>query len=266
VELQGLKGVVTGGSRGIGLGIARSLIEGGATVVIGARGRGAVAAADRLNEGRETPAALPLQADLGAEGELERFAAGCESLIGAPDFLVNNAGGEPMGNMDSFDEARWREAFEVKVWGYVKLSKWAMDRMRQSGKPGSIVNITGSGGSLPQAWYPSGAIVNAGLMAFTRSIAGHASAFGIRVNSVSPHCIRTERVSAAFDAPVIPGVPSISDLTSGIGFQRLGELHEVGAVVRFLVGPHAGFVSGAIIPVDGATLGHMDGHRGRSTR
>jgi len=257
VELDGLKGVVTGGSRGIGLGIARTLVEAGATVVIGARGASASAAADAINDGRGPAVAFPIQADLAVPGELERFAAGCEALIGPPDFLVNNAGGEPMGDLDSFDEGQWRAAFDVKLWGYVKLSKWAMDLMRRAAKPGSIVNVTGSGGSLPQAWYPSGAIVNAGLMAFTRSMAGHAAAYGIRVNSVSPHCIRTERVSGAFEEP-IRGVPSIPELTRGIGMRRLGELHEVADVVRFLIGPHASFVSGAVIPVDGATLGHMD--------
>ncbi len=258
MELRGLSGVVTGGSRGIGLGIARSLVEAGATVVIGSRGSSAVAAAELLNAGKQEPRAFAVQADLGDAAELGRFCADCERLVGVPDFLVNCAGGEPMGDLDSFEEARWREAIEVKVWGYVKLSKWAIDLMRSAGKRGSIVNVTGSGGSLPQPWYPSGALVNAGLMAFTRSVAGYAGAFGIRVNSVSPHCIRTERVAAAFDAPDVPGVPSIPELVQGIGLARLGEPAEVGEVVRFLVGPSSTFLSGAVVPVDGATLGRMD--------
>ena len=109
------------------------------------------------------------------------------------DILVNNAGAIPAGSIDAVDEATWRQAWELKVFGYINLMRAYNAAMRQRGN-GVIVNILGAGGERPSATYAAGAGGNAALMALTRAMGGVSSRYGVRILGINPGAIETDRL------------------------------------------------------------------------
>ena len=109
------------------------------------------------------------------------------------DILVNNAGAIPGGNLQEIDEARWREAWDLKVFGYINMCRrfYALMQQRRSGV---IINILGMAGERMDAGYIAGSTGNAGLMAFTRTLGGAASAYNLRVVGINPGAIATDRL------------------------------------------------------------------------
>lgn len=256
--LQGLNAVVTGSSRGIGRAIARAFVAEGVNVLVCGRSGTAEQTAEALRqEAAEFARVESIAVDLTHRDAVEEIAHAIDRHFGRLDILVNCAGGEPFGSLDDFDEEIWKQAADLKLWGYVKMTKLAFDVMRRHGTAGSIINITGSGGTLPQAWYPAGAIVCGALNAFTRSVAHQGAAWGIRVNAISPHYIATERLDSGFAAPAQAGVPTLADMQGAVGARRMGTVDEVADLAAFLVSRRSTFTSGAIVSVDGGTLGLM---------
>ena len=100
--------------------------------------------------------------DLRDAKALNTLASECSGV----DILINNAGDIPGGNLEAMDEAKWRHAWELKVFGYINLSRALYTRMRERGG-GVIVNVIGMAGENPSFEYISGTTANAGLAAFT---------------------------------------------------------------------------------------------------
>lgn len=261
LDLAGKRAVVTGSTRGIGRGIARALVADGASLLVCGTGSNVDPTVRDLAASAAPHAVVRgVVANLAGTDGVDAIGAAVDEHLGGIDVLVNCAGGEPFGSLDDFDEDEWRAAVDLKLWGYVKMTKFAFDRMRAQGSRGSVVNITGSGGTIPQAWYPAGAIVCGALHAFTRAVAHQGAAFGVRVNAVSPHYIETERLEAGFTAPARAGVPTIEEMRSAVGARRMGRPSEVATLVAFLASDRAAYISGAIVSVDGGTVGLMAVH------
>ena len=167
-DLTGKNALVTGASGGIGGAIARALHGAGATVALsGTRTEPLEALAQELGERVHV---LPCNlSDLEAVDALPKQAA---EAMGSVDILVNNAGAIPAGDIDAVDEARWREAWDLKVFGYINMTRAFLARMKERGH-GVIINDIGSGGEKVDYGYIAGAAGNASLMAFTKAIAGH---------------------------------------------------------------------------------------------
>lgn len=258
LDLEGRCAIVTGSSRGIGRAIARAFIAEGVNVLICGRSNTVESTARALREeANERVTVASVAADLTSAAALPLIAESIDKNLGRLDILVNCAGGEPFGSLDTFDETVWKQAADLKLWGYVKMTKLAFDIMRRQGTGGAIINITGSGGTLPQAWYPAGAIVCGALHAFTRSVAHQGSAWGIRVNAISPHYIETERLESGFSVPAQAGVPTLADMQGAVGARRMGTTDEVASLAAFLASNKSSYTSGAIVSVDGGTLGLM---------
>ena len=109
------------------------------------------------------------------------------------DILVNNAGEIPGGDIQAIGEARWREAWDLKVFGYINTCRAALENMRARGK-GVIVNIIGAAGERPSFGYIAGSGGNAAIMAMTRAMGAASSADGIRVVGINPGMIETDRL------------------------------------------------------------------------
>src|ERR1700676_4942035 len=167
LKLTGRTALVTGSSKGIGLAVAQWFAREGVNVCLVAR------SGDRLEEegaaiAKETGVkARTLAADLADAAARERVFQTFPDV----DILVNNAGAIPGGSLDDVDEAAWRAGWDLKVYGYVGLTRLYLRMMRER-KRGVIVNIIGLGGERLDATYIAGAMGNAGLMGFTRAIGG----------------------------------------------------------------------------------------------
>jgi len=259
LNLQGKTAVVTGASKGIGRAVAQALAEEGVTLVICARTpeeieRTAAAIADATGV-----AVYPLAADLSQAEEVARLAAFALERLGQVDILVNNAGAIPAGTLESVDDETWHRAYDLKLWGYIRLTKALVAGMRERGS-GAIVNIIGNAGREPSPGYIAGGPANAALMNFTKGMAADAGRHGVRVNAINPGPIRTERLIALTETRARAAGISVAEAeresARRIPLGRIGLPEEVATVAVFLVSDAASFVNGAIIPVEGgATAG-----------
>ena len=188
--LRGRRAVITGSSKGLGQATAETLAAEGVDVHLVARDAKAlerIAADLGKRHGVEASfSALDLSDSANVDGLFAQ-------LTGRIDILVNNAGAIPGGSIDLVDEKRWREAWDLKVFGYINMCRLAYARMQKDGG-GVIVNVIGAAGERPTPGYVAGAGGNASLMAITRALGGHSRQDGIRVVAINPGQIKTDRL------------------------------------------------------------------------
>jgi NAD(P)-dependent dehydrogenase (short-subunit alcohol dehydrogenase family) len=248
--LQGRRVMVTGGSQGIGYVIARGFLAEGCSAVIVARDEARLrnALAELSKHGPVAGKSL----DLARRGAPEALADEFKDT----DILVNNAGAIPTGDIFSVDEARWREAWDLKVFGYINLMRAMYHHMRGRG-PKVIVNVLGLGGEKPQWHYVCGNAANVALMGVTKSLGGRSIDDGIRVVGVNPGGVETERMTTnqRRRAQREFGDPERwRDYLKDKPLGRAATPQEIADVVIFLASDRAGWVSGAVVPVDGGFL------------
>ncbi len=187
--LSGRTAWVTGASKGIGRATAETLAREGCSVVLIARASpGLDEAAGQIRNATGSTASV-FAADLSRADDIARLWAD----VPAPDILVNNAGAIPSGSIADVDETRWREAWDLKVFGYISMCREALARMSQRGS-GVIINVIGAGGERPRADYAAGAGGNAALMALTRALGSTSALNGVRVVGINPGQIETTRM------------------------------------------------------------------------
>jgi NAD(P)-dependent dehydrogenase (short-subunit alcohol dehydrogenase family) len=241
LELQSKSVLITGGSKGIGLACAKALAAEGCQVHIASRNR------DRLEEARKllgerTKIHL---ADLRDGNALRALAAACADV----DILVNNAGDIPAGTLEAIDEEKWRHAWELKVFGYVNLTRELFARMKAR-KSGVIVNVIGMAGEYPSFEYVCGSVANAGLGAFTKAMGKGSSAFGVRVVGVHPPATRTDRIVPLIKAAAKEKLGDENRWQELVGtgsFGHMIEPEQVADMVAFLASVRAGKLSGVMV-------------------
>jgi 3-oxoacyl-[acyl-carrier protein] reductase len=242
--------LVTGGSQGIGKAVARGFLGEGAAVVIVSRDEARLEHA--LAELAPLGAVRGRAIDLARRGAPETIADEFKDT----DILVNNAGAIPTGDIFSVDEARWREAWDLKVFGYVNLMRAMYGHMR--GKPPKvIVNVLGLGGEKPQWHYVCGNAANVALMGVTKSLGGRSIDDGIRVVGVNPGGVETERmvmIQRSKAQRKLGDAERWRELLEDKPLNRAATPEEIANVVLFLASDRASWVSGAVVPVDGGFL------------
>ena len=255
LELTGKIALVTGASKGIGAGIAEGLAAEGCNLHIVSRSLDDLQAHAGYLHDEYGVDVQPRAADLANSREIDELIAD----TGPVDILVNNAGAIPAGDLWQVDETRWRQAWELKVFGYINLCRGMYALMRTRGH-GVIVNVTGLAADRTDANYIAGTTGNAGLNAFTRAVGGKSLNDGIRVLAVSPGAVETERLVDLMRTRATSefGDPEqwrryLNNLPQG----RAASVAEVADVVVFACSARAGFVSGTVISVDG---GHGSNH------
>ncbi|HEY2061559.1 MAG TPA: short-chain dehydrogenase/reductase [Amycolatopsis sp.] len=239
--LKGKRALVTGASKGIGAAVAEVLAGEGCHLRLAARGADALEGlAARLREAHGVEVTVHA-VDLRVPADLERLA---EAAADA-DILVNNAGDIPAGSLDQVGPDAWRHGWDLKVYGYVDLTRLVYARMRERGH-GVIVNDIGAAGERPTAGYIAGSAGNAALMAFTKALGGSGPRDNIRVVGVNPGPVATERITAmaAANADFAAGMAA---LPSG----RVAEPREVADLIAFLASDRASYISGTVVTIDG---------------
>jgi len=241
LELKGKSVLVTGGSKGIGLACARAFAAEGCRVHIASRSRERLEEAKK-NLGKEAEIHVT---DLRDDKALRALAEDCADV----DILVNNAGDIPGGTIEAIDEARWRHAWELKVFGYVNLTRELFGRMKAR-KSGVIVNVIGMAGEYPSFEYICGSMANAGLGAFTKAMGKGSPAFGVRVLGVHPPATRTDRIIPLMKAAAKEKLGDEGRWEELIGTGSFGQMIEpeqVGDTVAFLASARAGKLSGVML-------------------
>lgn len=241
LELKGKSVLVTGGSKGIGLACVKAFAAEGCRVHIASRDRERLqAAADAIGDKAQIH-----PADLRDGKALRALAEAC----GDVDILVNNAGDIPGGTIEAIDEAKWHHAWELKVFGYVNLTRELFGRMKAR-KSGVIVNVIGMAGEHPSFEYVCGSMANAGLGAFTKAMGKGSPAFGVRVLGVHPPATRTDRIIPLMRAAAKDKLGDENRWEELIGTGSFGQMIEpeqVADMVVFLASPRAGKLSGVMI-------------------
>ena len=247
--LRGRKALITGASKGIGRACAEVLAEEGVDVVLVSRTAADLEAVRAKIAGEHNVAVRYYALDLSDGRNVAKLAAECPDI----DILVNNAGAIPGGNIAQIDEARWRQAWDLKVFGYINMTRhfYALMAARRSGV---IINILGAAGENPDFDYVAGSSGNASLMAFTRAMGGAAPRDNLRVVGINPGPVMTERLITLMKtrADTNFGDPEKwTELMKPLAFGRAAKPEEIGYMAAFLASDRSGYTTGSIVTIDG---------------
>jgi NAD(P)-dependent dehydrogenase (short-subunit alcohol dehydrogenase family) len=249
LELSGLTALVTGASRGIGLAIAQGLAREGCNLHLAARTAADLDVAQKqiLAESKVEVRCHAL--DLAATGTMAQLAQRC----GDVDILINNAGSIPSGHLLDIDETRWRQSWELKVFGYINLTREIYRKM-SARRRGAIVNVIGVAGERLRQDYIAGGTGNAALMAFTKNLGGESVDYGVRVVGVNPGQIETDRLRQRLERKAKEELGDAGrwrELVVNPPLGRLAQPEEVADTVIYLASARASYISGTIVTVDG---------------
>ena len=239
--LKGRRALITGGSKGIGLATARLFAAEGVDLCLVARDAGALADAAKSLRASGSTEISTLTADLSKASERERV---CEAFPDV-DVVVNYAGSIPLGSVDQVDDEAWQHGWDLKVHGYIDLTRRYL-KVMHSRQRGVIVNVIGASGERLMDSYVAGSTGNTALMAFTRIVGSKSPAYGVRVVGVNPGLVASDRFAAVNDEIGDAPAPWFR-----IPFGRLATPEEIAASVVFLSSDRSSYTSGTIVTIDG---------------
>ena len=257
--LSGKRAVVTGGSRGIGFAIARSLASEGVDVVLAARGAEALELAAKTLSQETGRRVIGVPTDTGDDKSVGALVQRTVDELGGVDILVNAAAtpwsaGKPSDFASTTDDVV-RGEFEIKVLGYLRTARAVAPHLVEQGW-GRIINISGRGAR--QANSIAQTVRNVGVSALTKNLADELGPHGVNVTVVHPGLTRTERlVDRLTEQSEAEGVP-VAELESRLAtnsIHRLIDASEVADVVTFLASPRSVGITGDAVAVGGGAPG-----------
>ena len=241
LRLSGKSALVTGASSGIGRAIAKGLAaEGVRLVVTGRRKPELESLAAEIVAARGTPPEIVIH-DALADDYVEAVASRCRAAMGGADILVNNAGGSRAFGKDA-TEAQWEEAMTLNFTRHRQLTHRILPSMVERGW-GRVINITGK--SEPEGVngaFSAKAAVHAWAKGLSREVGKH----GVTVNCIPPGRIMSDQILRNY-TPEYRQWQSEHEIPMG----RYGEPEDLAALAVFLASPIAGYITGAVLPVDG---------------
>lgn len=243
LPLQGKVALVTGAGRGIGKAIALELAREGADIALNYASNDAAA-----TEVRDEIRALGRKAelfkcDIAKDDQNHAMGEALKKVFPLVQIVVNNAGITRDKSFVKMTHAEWDPVLEVNLKGPVQISHMMLPQMIESGW-GRIISITSVIGQMGNFGQTNYAAAKGGLVAFTKSLAREVARKGVTVNCVAPGFIRTDMTGNVPEKVI----QSIKDQTP-VG--RMGEPEEIAAMVAYLAGPKAGFITGAEISING---------------
>ena len=247
--LRGRKALVTGASKGIGRACAEALAEEGCDVVLVSRTAADLETARAAIVAKHNVAVRLYPLDLSDSRNVDKLAAECADT----DLLINNAGAIPGGDIAQIDEERWRTAWDLKVFGYINMTRRFYALMVQR-KKGVIINILGAAGENPDFDYIAGSSGNASLMAFTRAMGGTAPRDGLRVIGINPGPVMTDRLITLMRTRAqtqFGDAERWTEYMKPLAFGRAAKPEEIAWMAAFLASDHSAYTTGSIVTIDG---------------
>lgn len=254
LQLTGRHVLITGGSRGIGFACAQAFLAEGARVTLVGRSRAHLdAAIDQLKSQGHEPAGL--DADL-TDAQAALIAVNAAWQAGGPvDVLVNSAGAARRTPFGELAPTTWQAAMQAKFFTYINVMDPLIKRMAERGS-GAIVNVVGMGGKVAAATHLAGGAANAALMLATAGLAAAYGPRGVRVNAVNPALTLTDRMAEGIAADArlrnISEEEVLRQAQARMPLGRLARPEDIANAVVFLASPRAGYISGAVVSMDGA--------------
>jgi NAD(P)-dependent dehydrogenase (short-subunit alcohol dehydrogenase family) len=244
-DLQGRRAIVSGAARGIGLAIARRLVEGGARVAVAdIDASGADEAAAALGNG-----SIGVKCDVRSMADVNAAVATTVDAFGGLDLLVNNAGVEIAKPITELTDDEFGLVLDINVLGTFRFTKAAVPALAAA-NGSAIVNLSSVAGTAGSPLLTAYCASKGAVIRFTESAAVELRGAGIRVNAVCPGLIQTEMADRLV-APIEAVMPITFDELVNLKQGRLGTPEEVAETVAFLASDEAGFVTGAHYLVDG---------------
>lgn len=253
--IEGKVALVTGGSKGIGFASAMRLAGEGCHVGLVARNEANLkSAADSIAEATGVKT-FYTTADMGVTAEVDAATAEVRSALGDIDILVTCAGSSPGGLIEELSDDAWFSSLNLKLMGYIRAVRSVLPQMRERER-GSIVMVVGNDGIKPSYWETTAGVANAGDINFASSMAEQYGRHGVRVNTINPGPVNTDRwdgLEKAFARDKGVDQDRAHELAvQSIPFGRIAEPEEVADLVAFLASERASFINGAHIVIDGA--------------
>lgn len=248
-SVKGKTALVTGGAKGVGAMISRTLVQAGADVIIVGRSGG-----EAFAEGLDGPGTVRFLAhDLTSIDGVRAAAAEVAGLAPALNILVNNAGTFSAGAIGDADADRWDREMGLNLKAPFFLAQALLPNLKaasQPGDPARIINIGSIGalyGKSSNGAYGYGA-AKAGIHQLTRMMASDLTAIGVNVNAIAPGYFPSDMTDGFFAA--VPGLKE--QMVAAIPAGRLGTAEDIGGAVIFLSSRAGAYISGTILPVEGA--------------
>jgi 3-oxoacyl-[acyl-carrier protein] reductase len=249
LHLGGKSVLITGGSKGIGLACAEGFAAEGCNLHLASRTEADLVAARDAIISRHDVEVTIHALDLSDSTNVDTLADRCADI----DILVNNAGAIPGGDIQSVDEKTWREAWDLKVFGYINMTRRFYPLIKGSGG-GVILNVIGLAGVRVDPKYVAGSAGNASIIGFTNAMGAHALEDGMRVLGICPGPVQTERITTILKTRAKDEKGDESrwqDYFAGMPLNRPATVEEVADVTTFLCSDRASWLTGITINVDG---------------
>ena len=257
LNLQGKTAIVTGGSAGIGLAVAKALYGEGVNVVLVARDGARLENARRTVERERClghPEVVTVPGDIRQAETVERTVRTTLERFGRIDILVNNAGAAVAGSFLDLPEEAFLDAWNLKLLGYIRFVRAVVPHMRER-RDGRIVNIIGGAARTPEPTFLPGSTANAALLNFTKGISKELAKSNIRINAISPGSTATERAERLAEqrarAKGITVEQQKAETAAAIPLGRMVDPSEIASLVLLLVSDRVRSLTGAEIVIDG---------------
>lgn len=248
-DLSAKKALVTGGSRGIGQGIALALAAQGAAVAVNyqTKAEAAEAVVSQIKQmGRE---ALAIQADVADPASIAKMFAAIKNQWGKLDILINNAGILQYKPFEQLTLDDWNQTINVNLRGQFLCSQEAVKLMSAGGKIINIASISSGGMGIAYPQIAHYTTAKAGVVGLTEALANELGPKGINVNAIAPGAIETDMTKAA-----LTDEKTKQDLLMRVPKKRIGQPADIGAAAAFLASDEADYITGTILYVDGGWL------------
>jgi 3-oxoacyl-[acyl-carrier protein] reductase len=240
--LAGKVAIVTGGTRGIGLAIARLLAEDGASVVVSGRDAARLEVAVKELESLGAPA-MAVAADAAKREDADRLVEATRERFGRVDVLVNNAGITRDQLLVRMKDDDWDQVLDTNLRGVFLMTR-AVGKVMMRQKSGRIINIASTAGAMGNPGQVNYSAAKAGVIGLTKAAGRELAHWNILVNAVAPGLIETDMAAS------IPAEAREAMLQQ-VPLKRIGQGREVAEVVRFLAGDGASYITGQTIHVNG---------------